>query len=162
MKTIEEYEDELCHDDNTWQVKRKVQAARVLHFYASEITKYHELGGEKTIDITPHEIGLNSVNRKDVIAFLQAFGGDWKREADSFYEGALMYTREVPHPFIKPILDGEGEVDYQPMFVIQVRNAPPPPSCKLVEEIVEVPATTIKVKKVVCAEKDINLEPEPA
>jgi hypothetical protein len=88
------------------------------------------------------EVFLNGITccpktREATVKLLQIFGGKWDKEVDVFYKDKMVYSQSIENPFA---------IDLK----IRLSEAPPPPCCQIVEEEVEVPATKVIKRRMVC------------
>ncbi len=76
----------------------------------------------------PLSIDINQPTREQTLAVIKAIPGDWEKEASGL----------------------EGKIDYllkKDEFTIRLWASPPPPSCRLIEEEVEIPAQPARKEK---------------
>jgi hypothetical protein len=110
--------------------------------HKQDITNFHEKCPDKELSIRSDGIEINHADRKELVAFLTSFGGDWQKEVEDYYPDKMRYFRKCE-------VDGFT-------YELKAGCVPPPPSCKIVEEEVEVPAHKETKKKIVCQEgKDL-------
>lgn len=121
-------------------IKRKIRSAYILGMLKSSFDK---LPDGVNVYFGYYRLEITCVSREETTACLLAFGGKWEREDDGY--GNLRYHRLLG-------LEGQDS-DYE----IQIIGSPPP-SCQVVEEVVEVPATTTLRKRIVCANATDDVE----
>jgi hypothetical protein len=126
--------------------------------FHKELTALYELDPSMAIDVGCQYLDIVCNNRKATVAALQTFASPdvkWDRNTDCY--GHITYTKELNLSHI-------GLSDHVTLTVAGT----PPPSCTIVEEEVPVPATTRKVKRIICSggKDDVqtkqDVEPEVA
>lgn len=150
MKTIDKYKDEICNLDMSYSVKLSADKVLALYHFRAAIEQFSRENPYEGLTFGYDKIEHLTDERHVTTSFLRAFGGEWKKEPNTYYPDKIDYVQKIPHPFktAPPAEEGE-EPNKQPMFTI-VCSSPPPPSCIVEEYEEEVPATKIKRKRVVC------------
>lgn len=155
----------------SYSLRNAADAAVILHLYQEQIEKFFELCPETELEVNAVGITLSYCeDRATLMKFLQCFGGEWEKQINDYDKTKMDYVQTVLHPLRDKSKDFEteetvneetGEVtskqvpyEYQRKFTISARSVTPPPSCKIVEEEVEIPARKEIRKKIVCNEKE--------
>lgn len=118
------------------EIALKEAQIAVLHRLAERLPDDHNVSiSHVGVDIDQPQ------SRETVTRIMQALGaGSWDKELCGD-DGKVNYITKGFHPIVK----------------VRLWNAPPPASCRIVEEVVEVPAqpaTTRKVRKLVCVDPE--------
>jgi hypothetical protein len=135
--------------DFSWQLRRSFWNGLIMGIYGSKLTVLEtEYKENVDIEIEEQRINITTKTREALVASLQIFGGKWNKEKNTWEETVIDYVQEIEHPLLYT-------------FTIVCKGAPPP-SCKIIEEDVEIPAHTIKRKRIECpkstAEQPVPIE----
>lgn len=106
--------------------------------FEQQLTQLEE--AEIEVEIGADGITATGLERDKLTKFLLIFGGDWKKEVEDYYPDKMKYTQDL------------AEIPGLGVFSIRASQVPPPPSCVIVEEEVEVPASKKLVKRIKCPE----------
>lgn len=163
MKLTEQILDEMTKFDLSYHTRGLAESARMLQFYSSELDRLGEECPDVNVAVTGHSIILHRPEREQMLKFLLIFGGEWKKEVNDYNKDRMDYVQEIPHPLRDQTQDtirdeeNEGQMvenKFQRKFSFIVSQVEPPPSCKIVEEEVDVPARKEMRKRIVCNEEE--------
>lgn len=166
MKTIQTILDQITQCDMSYSMRNVADAAVILHLYQEQIELFLALEPDADLTVTGSSITLDSSERPVLMKFLQCFGGNWEKKVNDYYKDKMDYVQTHLHPLRDKSKDFEeeesvneetGEVttkqvpsQYQQKLTISVVGTTPPPSCKIVEEEVEIPSRKEMRKRVIC------------
>jgi|SRR5260221_11597139 len=110
------------------KIEDAVRRAKFISDYWEKL----EAAGVQFSNVDPFNyssIDIDRPTREQVLAVIQAIPGKWEKEPTQSFGGALNYSLKV---------DG---------YTLRLWAAPPPPSCRLIEEEVEIPAQAARMEK---------------
>jgi hypothetical protein len=141
MKAIEYVKE---HDDYNvgYAMAGSFRAGFLAAKHEQEINRFDEAFPDKVLVISSTGIELNHATRKELMAFLTAFRGNWQKEVEEYYPDKMRYFQKITN----------GDFSYE----LKAGCVPPPPSCKIVEEEVDVPARKEIKKRIVCKEPTLD------
>lgn len=150
-RTLESFDYNLGYS-----IRRSFKEGFNRGYFQAKVEEFERVVGKPgRISFECGDITLEKATREEVLAFVRIFGGRWNKTVSVYDESKLNYIQQLPHPAIQD--------DY---ITLKASECEPPPSCRIVEETVTVPAHTEVVKKVVCTpDKDPQIpieEPEVA
>lgn len=115
--------------DVSWMTKTAWWAGYTAAFFKNEIAAFELLESDTELSIGDKEISLSYPERQSLMHFLQAFGGNWSKELNTWDKTKMDYIQKI------------GD------FTLKVVAVLPPPSCQIVEEDVLVPAQPERMEK---------------
>jgi len=110
--------------------------------FEAELNALHEAEIDVEVDID--QIIARNLDRDKLMVFIQIFGGKWDKKVEDFYPDKIRYEQEIAIP-----------ENFRTGFKIIAAQVPPPPSCRIVEEEVLVPARVEKRKRIVCPKEEV-------
>jgi len=154
MKTPKEIYEQTTNYSITYTLKKAFKYGYIIGRFAEQLNAFAKAYPEEKIVFDYGEVTFVSTNRQALVAFLQIFGGKWSREVDNCVPTQIKYEQLL-------------ETSFGDCISITACGTPPP-SCRIVEEEVEVPAQPARKEKrtkMVCGtadDDDTNINDEKA
>lgn len=130
--------------DVSHALRREFISGVVFGLYHTQLSSFLEQYPNAHVVLDEEGLRLCKPEEGERTAFLLAFGGAWVKEPEDFYPDTIRYKQKIELP-----CEGFYEVN------LEVRQCPPPPSCKIVEEEVDVPARKEKRRRIVCPKGEL-------
>ena len=138
MKT-QEYINQSQDFNFGYMLREQRLTGALLKRFEIQIDAFSDLFPDKELTVDAYSITLNHPEREEMLAFIKCFGGDWEKTVAEYDNTKINYEQKIDD-----------------RTSLKVCYCAPPPSCKIVEEEVEVPAQEARKemrKRIVCKEE---------